>query len=107
MVRANSNFFRHHLVDELLQKVRIPATGESILQILERGGVKVTDVGCGCGASTVAMVRRFPKSYFYAYESSAQCLQILRERAADLPNIETSLFLFSVTGELLPPWNPE
>jgi 2-polyprenyl-3-methyl-5-hydroxy-6-metoxy-1,4-benzoquinol methylase len=77
--RKNRNWFYHHLVEDLIATVSVPSTGERVVDMLDRG-VNAADIGCGCGASTMTMAKRFPKSHFYAYETSKQSMQVLLER---------------------------
>ena len=86
--RKNRNWFRHYMIDDVLAAVRVPSTGELVVDMLERG-VHAADVGCGCGASTMTLAQRFPNSHFYAYESSQQSITVLQERiqAANVTNI--------------------
>lgn len=79
MDRKNSNWFRDHLVKDLLSKVTVPSTNQTLVQLLE-SGVNVADIGCGCGSSTLVMAKRFPNSHFYAYEASVRSLGILSRR---------------------------
>ena len=82
MDRKNRNWFYHHMMDKVIVPTSVPSTDEPLVQMLERG-VNAADVGCGCGASTVALAKRFPKSQFYAYESSPSSLQVLQQRIVD------------------------
>ncbi|GAX13224.1 hypothetical protein FisN_17Hh157 [Fistulifera solaris] len=86
--RKNYNWFRDYLIKDVLEDVVVPATGESLVEMLKRG-VHVADIGCGCGASSIIMAKAFPKSIIYAYEASALSLQVLQERiqAENIPNI--------------------
>ena len=77
--RKNRNFFQYHLIDDIIAPLTIPQTGKSLLEALEVGGMNVADVGCGCGASTIVLAKRFSKSHFYAYESSPRSLQLIQE----------------------------
>lgn len=79
MDRKNRNYFEYKFFDEILDGTRIPSTGRSLVESLEEG-IAVADIGCGCGASTIAMARRFPKSRFHAYEISPRSLALLKRR---------------------------
>mmetsp|Transcript_11685 Transcript_11685/g.22391 ORF Transcript_11685/g.22391 Transcript_11685/m.22391 type:complete len:398 (+) Transcript_11685:68-1261(+) len=81
MDRQNWNYFQNKFIDEILLPTKIPSTGKPLAELLEKGSA-VADVGCGCGASTVAMARRFPKSRFYAYELSRRSLAAIEKRLA-------------------------
>lgn len=82
--RKNRNWFQHHLVKEVIERVTVPATKEPIVQMLERGGANVADLGCGCGSSTISLATRFPNSHFYAYELSPESLRVMRKRVQEL-----------------------
>jgi SAM-dependent methyltransferase len=68
--------YRLHLVDEW-----IPAL-DGMQEKLERG-VRVADVGCGHGASTVLMAEAFPESEFVGFDYHEASIQQARERAAE------------------------
>eukprot|EP00521_Asterionellopsis_glacialis_P008477 CAMPEP_0195287110 /NCGR_PEP_ID=MMETSP0707-20130614/4311_1 /TAXON_ID=33640 /ORGANISM="Asterionellopsis glacialis, Strain CCMP134" /LENGTH=404 /DNA_ID=CAMNT_0040346837 /DNA_START=85 /DNA_END=1299 /DNA_ORIENTATION=- len=78
--RKNRNFFLYNLMPDIIDKVKIPSTGEPLVDMLKRGGVNVADIGCGCGTSTVVLAKAFPKCQFYAYESSIKSLKVLEDR---------------------------
>ncbi len=46
-------------------------------------GIRVADLGCGRGASLLALARRFPQSSFTGYDFSADTVEYARARAAD------------------------
>ena len=77
--RKNWNYFQYKFIDEVIAPIKIPSTGRSLIELLEQG-TAVADIGCGCGASTVAMALRFPKSRFYAYELSDISLAAIQKR---------------------------
>ena len=77
--RKNRNFFLHHFLPDIVEKVVDPKSGKRLVDMLEKG-IDCADVGCGCGMSTIVMAKRFPRSRFYAYEASTKSLDILRQR---------------------------
>jgi SAM-dependent methyltransferase len=85
--RKNGNFFRNKLINEL-SKIHMPRTGEQLLQKLEQG-IDVADIGCGFGTSTISMAKCFPKSRFYAFESSPKALAAIQANitAAKVSNV--------------------
>lgn len=46
-----------------------------------RSGVKVADIGCGLGASTILMAKAFPKSEFYGFDYHEGSIALARESA--------------------------
>ncbi len=46
-------------------------------------GIKVADVGCGFGASAIAMAERWPMSHFYGFDFHAPSIETSKERAAE------------------------
>ena len=48
-----------------------------------RAGAQVADVGCGHGASVVAMAAAYPKSTFCGFDFHAPSIETSRERAAE------------------------
>lgn len=80
LFRGTERFFRPgynaHLVTEW-----IPAL-DGVEAKLERG-VRVADVGCGHGASTILMAQAYPKSRFYGYDYHAPSIDRARQLAAE------------------------
>lgn len=80
--------YQAHLVDAWL-----PAAG---LDEALRRGVRVADIGCGHGASTVLMARAYPASRFVGSDYHAPSIEVARSRAeaagvADHATFETAL----------------
>jgi SAM-dependent methyltransferase len=48
-----------------------------------RAGIRVADVGCGLGASTILMAKAFPASEFVGFDYHAESIDGARQRAAD------------------------
>jgi SAM-dependent methyltransferase len=80
LFRGTERFFRPgyraHLAAEW-----IPAL-DGVKEKLERGA-KVADVGCGHGASTIAMAEAFPNSEFYGFDYHDASIEQARERALE------------------------
>lgn len=68
--------YNAHLVAEWL-----PAL-DGVVPRLEQG-IRVADVGCGHGASTILMAQAFPNSRFVGYDYHPESIAIARQRAAE------------------------
>lgn len=77
---ATGAFFRPGYVNNIRQNW-LPAL-DGVSDKLN-GGVKVADVGCGVGFSTLLMARAFPNSQFVGFDFHAPSIQAAREHAAD------------------------
>jgi SAM-dependent methyltransferase len=55
---------------------------DGVVTKLERGA-RVSDVGCGHGASTILMAQAFPNSTFVGSDYHAESIETARQRAAD------------------------
>jgi 2-polyprenyl-3-methyl-5-hydroxy-6-metoxy-1,4-benzoquinol methylase len=67
--------YNAHLVAEWL-----PAL-DGVVEKLERG-VRVADVGCGHGASTILMAKSFPNSTYHGFDAHAGSIATANERGA-------------------------
>jgi SAM-dependent methyltransferase len=67
--------YRAHLTTEW-----IPALGDVEAQL--KAGVKVVDVGCGLGTSTILMAQAYPKSTFVGFDYHPRSIEMAREAAA-------------------------
>ncbi|MHB2170046.1 class I SAM-dependent methyltransferase [Alsobacter sp. R-9] len=78
LFRGTERFFRtsynHHLIDEWL-----PAL-DGAVERLDKGAL-IADVGCGHGASTILMARRFPRSRFFGFDYHAASVEAARRAA--------------------------
>jgi SAM-dependent methyltransferase len=52
------------------------------LQERLKSGIKVADVGCGFGTSTLVMAKEFPRSQFFGFDNHAPSIEEARKRAA-------------------------
>jgi SAM-dependent methyltransferase len=79
-------FFRPSYKSSLLQSW-LPALDGVIDKLKE--GIKVADVGCGHGISTLILAEAFPNSYFIGYDFHEKSIEHAREiaRKSELKNI--------------------
>jgi SAM-dependent methyltransferase len=67
--------YRAHLVAEW-----IPALGDTESKL--KAGVRVADVGCGLGTSTILMAQAYPKSTFVGSDYHPKSIEMARDAAA-------------------------
>ena len=70
------NAYRASIVPEWLPKL------EGVVEKLERG-IKVADVGCGHGHSSVLMAEAFPKSRFHGFDAHPESIEAARRHAEE------------------------
>lgn len=76
------------LVPELIPRFDRRMPEFKLIKKLE-SGIRVADVGCGCGDSTMAMAAAFPKSEFHCFELSTFALTEISKniRSSGLSNV--------------------
>lgn len=52
-------------------------------QRLKQGGLKVADIGCGHGISTILMAKAYPNSKFYGFDNHASSIDYARNKARE------------------------
>jgi len=50
---------------------------------LKQGGLKVADIGCGYGVSTILMAKTYPNSKFYGFDNHAVSIEYARKKARE------------------------
>jgi len=73
-------FYRAGYVGNLVQNW-IPALDGVEARL--KTGIRVADVGCGHGHSTILMAQAFPKSKFIGYDLHEESIEVARERARE------------------------
>jgi Methyltransferase domain len=60
----------------------IPALDNgNVEKALKKGGLKVADIGCGHGVSTILMAKAYPDSKFYGFDNHAESIEHARNKA--------------------------
>jgi SAM-dependent methyltransferase len=80
LFEGTERFFRPGYIGNLIGSW-LPAL-DGVIERLERG-IKVADVGCGHGASTILMAEAFPNSQFVGFDYHQGSIDAARHRAAD------------------------
>ena len=83
LFRGTELFFRPNYAANLIS-AWIPAL-EGVEAKLKKG-VKVADVGCGLGASTILMAQAYPNSSFVGYDYHDKSIEMARQKAKDARN---------------------
>jgi 2-polyprenyl-3-methyl-5-hydroxy-6-metoxy-1,4-benzoquinol methylase len=78
LFRGTERFFRPGYAANLVENW-LPAL-EGVVEKL-RSGVRVADVGCGHGASTLIMAKAFPQSRFFGFDYHAPSIDLARQAA--------------------------
>jgi SAM-dependent methyltransferase len=73
-------FFRPGYVNHLTQ-TWIPAMDRMEPRL--EGGIRVADIGCGHGASTIHLAQAYPRSTFTGFDAHAGSVEVARARAID------------------------
>jgi SAM-dependent methyltransferase len=90
-----------------LDAVLAPLDEAGLAAAAPREGERAIDVGCGCGASTLAIAKRVgPKGHVLGVDISARMLARARERAAGMPWVsfverDASVHRFSGDADLV------
>ncbi len=78
LFRGTERFFRPNYRAHLIQDW-IPALGDTEAKL--RAGVRVADVGCGLGTSTILMAQAYPKSSFVGFDYHPHSISMAQEAA--------------------------
>ena len=74
--------------------------------VLLESGIKVLDVGCGPGVSTIEMAKRFPKSEIYGLDLSEDGITGARDNAK-VEGLTNATFICTDVSSLPPDWTAE
>ena len=89
----------------------IPAldNGKVEQRLKQEGGLKVADIGCGYGTSTILMAKAYPNSKFYGFDNHPASIEYARNKAREegLGEDRIRFEVASSTNFPLPPTNKE
>lgn len=76
----------------------IPALDNgNVEQALKKGGLKVADIGCGYGVSTILMAKAYPNSKFYGYDNHAESIESARNKAKE-EGLDEDRIIFNIAS---------
>ena len=80
LFEGTERFFRSSYIGNLTS-AWLPALDGAVDNL--KKGIKVADVGCGLGASTILMAQAYPNSKFVGFDSHPKSIELARTRARD------------------------
>jgi 2-polyprenyl-3-methyl-5-hydroxy-6-metoxy-1,4-benzoquinol methylase len=83
LYHGTERFFRPSYTANLINSW-IPALDNGkIEKRLKEGGLKVADIGCGHGVSTILMAKAYPNSKFYGFDNHSASIDYARNKARE------------------------
>src|ERR1051325_9925141 len=84
LYQGTERFFRPGYTTNLVSSW-IPAldNGEIEHRLKQEGGLKVADIGCGHGISTILMAKAYPHSKFYGFDNHPASIEYARRKAKE------------------------
>jgi 2-polyprenyl-3-methyl-5-hydroxy-6-metoxy-1,4-benzoquinol methylase len=83
LYQGTERFFRPAYTANLVSSW-IPALDNGkVEQELKQGGLKVADIGCGHGISTILMAKAYPNSKFYGFDNHPASIEYARRKAKE------------------------
>jgi SAM-dependent methyltransferase len=83
LFQGTERFFKPAYTANLLSSW-IPALDNGkVEERLKQGGLKVADIGCGYGVSTILMAKTYPNSKFYGFDNHAGSIEYARKKARE------------------------
>ncbi len=83
LFEGTERFFRPSYTANLVSSW-IPALDNSkVEQKLKQGGLKVADIGCGHGVSTILMAKAYPNCKFYGFDNHPASIEHARKKARE------------------------
>jgi SAM-dependent methyltransferase len=84
LFEGTERFFRPSYTANLVSSW-IPAldNGKVEQKLMQGGGVKVADIGCGHGVSTILMTKAYPNCKFYGFDNHPASIEYARKKARE------------------------
>jgi winged helix-turn-helix protein/methyltransferase family protein len=84
LYQGTERFFRPGYTTNLVSSW-IPAldNGKIEQRLKQEGGLKVADIGCGHGISTILMAKAYPNSKFYGFDNHSASIEHARNKARE------------------------
>jgi 2-polyprenyl-3-methyl-5-hydroxy-6-metoxy-1,4-benzoquinol methylase len=83
LFEGTERFFRPSYTANLVSSW-IPALDNGkVEQKLKQGGLKVADIGCGHGVSTILMAKAYPNCKFYGFDNHPASIEYTRKKARE------------------------
>src|ERR671932_6458 len=84
LYQGTERFFRPAYIANLISSW-IPAldNGKVEQRLKQEGGLKVADIGCGHGISTILMAKAYPNSKFYGFDNHPASIEYARRKAKE------------------------
>src|ERR1051325_3467431 len=84
LYQGTERFFRPAYTANLVSSW-IPAldNGKVEQRLKQEGGLKVADIGCGYGTSTILMAKAYPNSKFYGFDNHPASIEYARRKAKE------------------------
>jgi 2-polyprenyl-3-methyl-5-hydroxy-6-metoxy-1,4-benzoquinol methylase len=83
LFEGTERFFRPSYTANLVSSW-IPALDNGkVEQKLKQGGLKVADIGCGHGVSTILMAKAYPNCKFYGFDNHPASIEYARKKARE------------------------
>mmetsp|Transcript_9815 Transcript_9815/g.19288 ORF Transcript_9815/g.19288 Transcript_9815/m.19288 type:complete len:393 (-) Transcript_9815:75-1253(-) len=78
--RIHTEIYERIIPDEVLPSPKV--AGGVLPELMEKGGIRIAEVGCGTASGVVELARRYPSTHFHGFELSEEAITHARNRIA-------------------------